>query len=118
MQIPLYTGIPLIEFHTLVSCLQTFAPASSSVPIVDQILMTLMKIRQNFVMADLAQWFKTSQDQVSKTVGIWIDIMSEHCLKAFKNYVLHPFQLSILSFAYIPLSLHITVLSCLTAFSN
>lgn len=40
--------------------------------------MTLMKLRQNFVMADLARRFKTSQSQVSKTVGMWIDIMSEH----------------------------------------
>lgn len=41
--------------------------------------MTLMKLeRQNFVMADLAQQFKTSQAQVSKTVGMWIDIMYEH----------------------------------------
>lgn len=74
----LYTGIPLIAFHTLVTCLQPFAPTSSSMPVVDQILMTLMKLRQNFVMADLARKFKTSQGQVSKTVGIWIDIMSEH----------------------------------------
>ncbi|XP_053183953.1 uncharacterized protein LOC128367339 [Scomber japonicus] len=74
----LYTGIPLIVFHTLVSCLQPFAPTSSSMPVVDQVLMALMKLRQNFVMADLAQRFKTSQGQVSKTVGMWIDIMSEH----------------------------------------
>lgn len=40
--------------------------------------MTLMKLRQNVVMADLARRFKTSQGQVSKTVGIWIDIISEH----------------------------------------
>ncbi|KAJ8375535.1 hypothetical protein SKAU_G00061150, partial [Synaphobranchus kaupii] len=74
----LYTGIPLIEFHTLVSCLQPFTPTSSSMPVVDQILMTLMKLRQNFVMADLARRFKMSQGQVSKTVGMWIDIMAEH----------------------------------------
>ncbi|XP_049905572.1 uncharacterized protein LOC126393433 [Epinephelus moara] len=74
----LYTGIQLIEFHTLVSCLQPFAPASSSMPVVDQILMTLMKLRQNFDMADLARRFKTPQHQVKKTVGMWIDIMSEH----------------------------------------
>lgn len=64
-----YTGIPLTEFQTLVACLQPFAPASPSMPVVDQILMTLMKLRQNFVMADLACRFKTSQGQVSKTVG-------------------------------------------------
>lgn len=47
-------------------------------PIVDQITTTVMKLRQNFVMADLARRFKISQGQVSKTVGMWIDIMSEH----------------------------------------
>ncbi len=74
----LCTSIPPDEFHTLVSCLQPFSPTTSSMPVVDQNLMTLMKLRQNFVMADLAQQFKTSQGQVSKTVGLWIDIMSEH----------------------------------------
>ncbi|XDV26614.1 hypothetical protein PO909_030270 [Leuciscus waleckii] len=74
----LNTGIPLIAFHTLVTCPQPFAPTSSTMPVVDQILMTLMKLRLNFVMADLARQFKASQGQVSKTVGICIDIMSEH----------------------------------------
>ena len=74
----LYTGIPLTEFQTLVACLQPFAPASPSMPVVDQILMTLMKLRQNFVMADLARRFKISQGQVSKRVGMWVDIMCEH----------------------------------------
>ncbi len=36
----LYIGIPLLEFHTLVSCLQGFAPTSSAMPAADQILMT------------------------------------------------------------------------------
>lgn len=39
MQTLLYTGIPLTEFHTLVSCLQPFAPTKSSMPVVDPILM-------------------------------------------------------------------------------
>uniref|UniRef100_A0A8C6UA01 Uncharacterized protein n=1 Tax=Neogobius melanostomus TaxID=47308 RepID=A0A8C6UA01_9GOBI len=75
---PATDWIPLTEFQTLVSRLQPFAPASLSMPVVDQILMTLMKLRQNFVMADLARRFKISQSQVSKTVGMWIDIMCEH----------------------------------------
>ncbi|XP_034043800.1 uncharacterized protein LOC117525943 isoform X1 [Thalassophryne amazonica] len=74
----LYTEIPLTEFQTLVACLQPFSPASPSMPVVDQILMTLMKLRQNFVMADLARRFKVSQGLVSKTVGMWVDIMCEH----------------------------------------
>ncbi|XP_034038995.1 uncharacterized protein LOC117521760 [Thalassophryne amazonica] len=73
----LYTGIPLAVFRTLIACLHPFAPALPSVPFVDQILMTLMKLRQNFVMADLAHRFKVSQAQVSKTVRMWVDIMCE-----------------------------------------
>ncbi|XP_042350772.1 uncharacterized protein LOC121949214 [Plectropomus leopardus] len=74
----LYTGITLIEFQTLVSLLQPFAPTSLSTPVVDQILMTLMKLRQNFDMADLARRFKTLVTEVRMTVGVWIDIMCEH----------------------------------------
>lgn len=74
----LYTGIPLTEFHTLVACLKPFSNASSSMSVVDQILMTLMKLKQNFVMADLARRFKISQGQVSKIVKMWVDIMCEH----------------------------------------
>lgn len=74
----LYTGIPLTEFHTLVACLKPFSHVSSSMSVVDQILMTLMKLKQNFVMADLARRFKISQGQVSKIVKMWVDIMCEH----------------------------------------
>lgn len=74
----LYTGIQLIEFYTFVSCLQPFASTSSPMPVFEQLLMTLLKLRQNFLMADLVQGFKTSEGQVSKTIGMWIDLMSEH----------------------------------------
>lgn len=74
----LYTGIPLLEFNTLVSCLKGFAPTSSTMPVVDQILLTLMKLRQNFVIADLARRFKRSPGQVSKTLTFWIDVIAEH----------------------------------------
>lgn len=73
----LYTGIPLLEFNTLVTCLQSFA-RTSTMPVVDQIFMTLMKLRQNFVMADLANRFKVSTSQVSKTIKFWIGVMAEH----------------------------------------
>ena len=74
----LYTGIPLLEFKTLVSCLQRFAPTSSAFSAEDQILLTLMKLRQNFVIADLARRFKMSPGQVSKTLTFWIDVIAEH----------------------------------------
>lgn len=47
-------------------------------PVVDQILLTLMKLRQNFVIADLARRFKRSPGQVSKTLKFWIDVIAEH----------------------------------------
>lgn len=74
----LYTGIPLLEFKTLVSCLQRFSPTSSALSAEDQILLTLMKLRQNFVIADLARRFKMSPGQVSKTLKFWIDVIAEH----------------------------------------
>ncbi|KAK0135787.1 hypothetical protein N1851_028351 [Merluccius polli] len=60
----LYTGIPLLVFTTLVSCLQGFAPQSSTMPAQDQVLLTLMKLRHNFVAADLARRFKRSASQM------------------------------------------------------
>ncbi|XP_035853758.1 uncharacterized protein LOC118494305 [Sander lucioperca] len=71
-------GIPLLAFKTLVSCLQHFSPKSSTLPAEDQILLTLMKLRQNFVIADLAKRFKMSPGQVSKTLKFWIDVIAEH----------------------------------------
>ena len=74
----LYTGIPLLVFNTLVSCVQGFAPQSSTMPVQDQVLLTIMKLRQNFVLADLARRFKRSASQVSKTIKHWIDVLAEH----------------------------------------
>ena len=74
----LYTGIPLLVFNTLVSSLQGFAPQSSTMPVQDQVLLTIMKLRQNFVLADLARRFKISASQVSKTIKHWIDVLAEH----------------------------------------
>lgn len=75
----LYTGLSFFVFHTLVLCLQPFAPHSVSMPIIDQILMTLIKLKLNLVMADLGRRFGVSQGLSSKIVGLWIDVMAEHC---------------------------------------
>lgn len=74
----LYTGISLQVFNTLVSCLQGFAPSSSIMPVQDQVLLTLMKLRQNFPGADLARRFKISASKVSKIITHWIDVLAEH----------------------------------------
>ena len=74
----LYTGIPLLVFNTLVSCLQGFVRQSSTMPAQDEVLLTLMKLRHNFAVADLARRFKRSASQVSKTLTHWVDILAEH----------------------------------------
>uniref|UniRef100_A0A673Y3A8 DDE Tnp4 domain-containing protein n=1 Tax=Salmo trutta TaxID=8032 RepID=A0A673Y3A8_SALTR len=43
-------------------------PHHQQFPVVDQILLTLLKLRQNFVIADLARRFKSSPGQVSETL--------------------------------------------------
>lgn len=71
----LYTGIPLEEFKTLVSCLHDFATTMlSTMPVEDQILLTLMKFRHNCDMADLATQFKTSEIDACETLKYWTDI--------------------------------------------
>ena len=47
-------------------------------PVVDQICLTLMKLRQNFVLDDLAKRFQRSRSEVSKIFTFWIDAMAEH----------------------------------------
>ena len=44
----------------------------------DQILMTLMKLRLNLLLADLAKRFKVSLSTVSRTITFWIDVLAEH----------------------------------------
>lgn len=73
----LYTGVSLLVFNTLVSCLQGFAP-NSTLPVQDQVLLTFMKLRQNFAVADLARRFKRSASQVSKIIAHWIDVLAVH----------------------------------------
>lgn len=60
------------------SCVQRFAPISSAMPIQDQVFLTLMELRQNFAVADLARWFKRSTSHVSKIIEHWIDVLAEH----------------------------------------
>lgn len=71
----LYTGIPLQEFKTLVSCLHGFASTTSStMPVEDQILLTLMKMRHNCSIDDLATQFQTSQLHACETLTHWTDV--------------------------------------------
>ncbi|XP_057673018.1 uncharacterized protein si:dkey-56d12.4 [Corythoichthys intestinalis] len=73
----LYTGLKLLNFYTLVSTMLQFGKKSCSIPIVDQILMTLMKLRQNLALGDLAHRFRVCTSTVSNIITYWIDTLGE-----------------------------------------
>lgn len=53
----LYTGVCLDTFFTLVTVLLPFSKPSITLPVVDQILMTLMKLKLNLILGDIAHRF-------------------------------------------------------------
>uniref|UniRef100_A0A672PN14 THAP-type domain-containing protein n=1 Tax=Sinocyclocheilus grahami TaxID=75366 RepID=A0A672PN14_SINGR len=59
----LYTGLPLHTFHTLTEIEQ-------------QILLTLMKLKLNLLIEDLAIRFHISVSKVSRIISFWIDTMT------------------------------------------
>uniref|UniRef100_A0AAQ4QKW3 DDE Tnp4 domain-containing protein n=1 Tax=Gasterosteus aculeatus aculeatus TaxID=481459 RepID=A0AAQ4QKW3_GASAC len=73
----LYTGLRLLYFFTLVKTMLPFSKPSCSIPVVDQILMTLMKLKLNLVLGDVAKHFKVSKGEVSKVIAHWIDTLGE-----------------------------------------
>ncbi|XP_052447117.1 uncharacterized protein LOC127988404 [Carassius gibelio] len=73
----LYTGLRLVYFFTLVKTMLPFSKPSCSIPVVDQILMTLMKLKLNLVLGDVAKRFKVSKGEVSKVIAHWIDTLGE-----------------------------------------
>ncbi|XP_056096639.1 uncharacterized protein LOC130100300 [Rhinichthys klamathensis goyatoka] len=73
----LYTGLRLLYFFTLVKTMLPFSKPSCSIPVVDQILMTLMKLKLNLVLGDVAKRFKVSKGEVSKVIAHWIDTLGE-----------------------------------------
>lgn len=74
----LYTGFPLIVFNKHVKYLQQFYTANFKMHTMDQILMTMMKLKLNLLQADLAERFDVSQGLVSRILSYWIDTMEEH----------------------------------------
>ncbi|KAK7495566.1 hypothetical protein BaRGS_00013264 [Batillaria attramentaria] len=77
----LYTGIDLLTFRTLVTCLIKHGDRRFRLPVADQILITLMKLRLNLLYADIARRFSISNSLVSKIVSYWIDTMAIHLTK-------------------------------------
>lgn len=72
----LYTGLPLQTFHTLVAVLRPHANVAYQAEVEQQILLTLMKLKLNLLIEDLAIRFYISVSQVSRIISFWIDTMA------------------------------------------
>ncbi|XP_026113187.1 uncharacterized protein LOC113091771 [Carassius auratus] len=72
----LYTGLPLHTFHTLVAVLRPHENLAYQTEIEQQILLTLMKLKLNLLIEDLAIRFCISVSQVSRIISFWIDTMA------------------------------------------
>uniref|UniRef100_A0A672IZY4 THAP-type domain-containing protein n=1 Tax=Salarias fasciatus TaxID=181472 RepID=A0A672IZY4_SALFA len=73
----LFTGVRKVQFFALVTSLLPFSKPSVKLPVVDQILMTLMKLRLNLLLGDIAHRFSVSTSMASIVIGHWIDVMGE-----------------------------------------
>ncbi|XP_073688463.1 uncharacterized protein [Garra rufa] len=74
----LYTGFTLSVFKEHVKYLQQFYTSKFKMHVMDQILMTMMKLKLNLLQGDLAERFDVSQSAVSRIISYWIDAMEEH----------------------------------------
>ncbi len=72
----LYTGLPLHTFHTRVAVLRPHGNLAYQTEIELQILLTLMKLKLNLLIEDLAIQFRISGSQVSRIISFWIDTMA------------------------------------------
>lgn len=61
----LYTGVRMAQFFALVTVLLPFSKPSITPPVVDQILMTLMKLKLNLILGDIAHRFNVSTSMAS-----------------------------------------------------
>ncbi|XP_063761364.1 uncharacterized protein LOC134879043 [Eleginops maclovinus] len=73
----LYTGVSLETFNILLSTLEGHAFNPFTLPVRDQVLLTLMKLRTNRVMADLSKQLHISQSMACKIIPYWIDKLDE-----------------------------------------
>ncbi len=60
---------------------------SFNMHIMDQILMTMMKLNLNLLQGDLAECFYVSQSVVSQIISYWIDTMEEHMRHSMAFYM-------------------------------
>ncbi|XP_030575115.1 uncharacterized protein LOC115772844 [Archocentrus centrarchus] len=73
----LYTGIALETFNTLVSTLEGYDNSEFTMPVRDQVLLTLMKLKTNRVIDDLSRQFHISHSMASKIISYWLDRLEE-----------------------------------------
>ncbi|CAI5689629.1 unnamed protein product [Oreochromis niloticus] len=73
----LYTGIALETFNTLVSTLEGYDNNEFTMPVRDQVLMTLMKLQSNRAIDDLSRQFHISQSMASTIISHWLDKLEE-----------------------------------------
>lgn len=75
----LHTGIALEAFNILVSILEGCAKAEFrlTMSVRDQILMTLMKLKNNHVIGDLSRRFNISHRMANEIISHWIDKLEE-----------------------------------------
>ncbi|XP_061594927.1 uncharacterized protein LOC133458741 [Cololabis saira] len=71
----LYTGLRMVQFFTVVKVLLPYNKPSITLPVVDQILMTLMKLKLNLILGDIAYRFNVSRAMASIVISHWIDVM-------------------------------------------
>lgn len=74
----LYTGFTIGVFKEHVKYLQQFYTANFKMHTMDQIMMTMMKLKLNLLQGDLVERFNVSQGVVSRILSYWIDTMAEH----------------------------------------
>uniref|UniRef100_A0A8C9YWI5 THAP-type domain-containing protein n=1 Tax=Sander lucioperca TaxID=283035 RepID=A0A8C9YWI5_SANLU len=70
--------LSLSAFFDHVKYLKQFYKANFKMHVMDQILMTMMKLKLNLLQGDLAERFAVSQGLVSRILSYWIDTMEEH----------------------------------------
>ena len=70
-------GVTLLAFTTIVATLKPFNTFSFTIPVEDQILIVLMRLRHDHEEGVLARMFKISQSYVSKVFNSWITIMAD-----------------------------------------
>ncbi|XDV52363.1 hypothetical protein PO909_021097 [Leuciscus waleckii] len=81
----LYTGLSLSGFFDHVKYLEQFYKANFQMHVMDQILMTMMKLKLNLLQGDLAERFAVSQGLVNRIFSYWIDTMPQCFREKFPN---------------------------------